>query len=83
MACRNAYRANIMNMTEEKDLSVATEANEVQNVDRLLFGVDSEIQSSDLLQKILRSSADKKFWEIVKTLFSKRVLTGGWGSAPC
>lgn len=58
MACRNAYKTNTMNNEAKMTQSAIAEMTQppitepvvAQNVDRLLFGVDSKIRSNDLLQ---------------------------------
>lgn len=52
MACRNAYKTKTMEMDVEADIIQAsiTEPIVAQNVNRLLFGVDSKAQADDLLQ---------------------------------
>ena len=49
MACRKHYRKKAMTEAGAGQYSVTTPAVE-QTVDRLLFGVDSQIQANDLLQ---------------------------------
>ena len=50
MACRNAYRTRTIIRGEKKNQPQISEPVVAQNVSRLYFGVDSEIQSNDLLQ---------------------------------
>ena len=50
MACRNAYRTKTTISGAEKHQTQISEPFVAQNVSRLYFGVDSEIQSNDLLQ---------------------------------
>lgn len=50
MACRNAYRTRTIMYGTEKTQVAISEPVVAQKVSRLFFGVDSKIQSDDLLQ---------------------------------
>lgn len=50
MACRNAYRTRTIMYGAERAQKKISEPIVAQNVSRLFFGVDSKIQSDDLLQ---------------------------------
>lgn len=78
MACRNAYKT----MTEEFDVvqTSVTEPVVAQNVDRLLFGVDSRIQANDVLQNnleefewVVRNKIYPNFWG--RNLVGENALT--------
>lgn len=50
MACRNAFRTQTLMEGSDVAQTSVSKAIAAKNVDRLLFGVDSEIQANDLLQ---------------------------------
>ena len=75
MACRGAFKSN--NIIVEADLAQTsiTEPVVAQNVDRLLFGVDSEIQANDLLQ----NNIEEFEWVVRNKIYPNfygRYLTG-------
>ena len=78
MACRNTYMAHrIVSETEitQSSVTVPTVSN---NVDRLLFGVDSKTQANDLLQ----NNIDEFEWIVRNKIyphFYGRYLTGNSG----
>lgn len=75
MACRKAYTANKNYNEVEMIQPKITEPLVAKTVDRLLFGVDSEIQSNDLLQ----NNIDEFEWVVRNKIYPNfygRYLTG-------
>lgn len=69
MACRNAYRRKTINKVTEETQVVNVGMASIRSVDRLLFGVDSNVQSDDLLQNninqfewVTRNKIYPNFW---------------------
>ena len=75
MACRNAYKINMMD-TEADIISASIHTPAVaKNVHRLLFGVDSKIQANDLLQ----NNIEEFEWVVRNKIYPNfygRYLTG-------
>ena len=75
MACRNAYRERTMNLETDVAQTVISEPVVAQSVNRLLFGVDSQIQANDLLQ----NNIEEFEWVVRNKIYPNfygRYLTG-------
>lgn len=75
MACRNAYRAQSMNIEMNPERSPAVVPEVAETVEQLLFGVDSKTQANDLLQNNLEQFE----WVIRNKIYPNfygRYLTG-------
>ena len=75
MACRNAYKTQKINVEAEVVQTSISEPVVAQNVERLLFGVDSKIQANDLLQ----NNIEEFEWIVLNKIYPNfygRYLTG-------
>lgn len=75
MACRNAYRTKTIISESDRAESTITEPIVAKSVNRLLFGVDSQIQADDLLQ----NNIDMFEWVVRNKIYPNfygRYLTG-------
>jgi len=75
MACRNAYRTRNIYLESDVDQAVISEPVVAPQVNRLLFGVDSEIQANDLLQ----NNIEEFEWVVRNKIYPNfygRYLTG-------
>ena len=75
MACRNAYKTQKINVEADVVQTSISEPVVAQNVERLLFGVDSKIQANDLLQ----NNIEEFEWIVLNKIYPNfygRYLTG-------
>lgn len=75
MACRNAYKTQKINVETDVVQTSISEPVVAQNVERLLFGVDSKIQANDLLQ----NNIEEFEWIVLNKIYPNfygRYLTG-------